>query len=98
MWCCQDLRRGRGVEPPRPHRKRRPPGPELATVLKALEAVSGEIVLERLIDTLLRLAIEHAGAERGVLLISEAAGLVIRAEATVSAGAVTVRMCDAPAG
>ena len=71
---------------------------ELATVLKALQAVSGEIVLEDLIDTLLRLAIEHAGAERGVLLISEAAGLMMRAEATVSGGAVTVRLCDARMG
>ena len=71
---------------------------ELATVLKALQAVSGEIVLERLIDTLLRLAIEHAGAERGVLLISEATGLVMRAEAAVSGGAVTVRLCDARVG
>jgi PAS domain S-box-containing protein len=67
---------------------------ELATVLKALQAVSGEIVLEQLIDTLLRLAIEHAGAERGVLMISEAAGLVMRAEATVSGGTVTVRLRD----
>ena len=73
-------------------------GLELATVLKALQAVSGEIVLEHLIDKLLRLAIEHAGAERGVLLMSEANGLVMRAEATVSAGAVTVRLCDARVG
>ena len=32
---------------------------ELETVLKALQAVSGEIVLERVIETLLHLAIEH---------------------------------------
>ena len=42
---------------------------ELATVLKVSEAVSGEIVLEKLIETLLRTAPEHAGAERGLLLL-----------------------------
>ena len=92
------LAREDGVPQPRQTINEHLEGLELATVLKALEAVSGEIVLERLIDTLLRLAIEHAGAERGVLLISEAAGLVMRAEATVSAGAVTVRLCDARVG
>ena len=39
---------------------------DLATVIKVSQAVSGEIVLEKLIDTLMRTAIEQAGAERGV--------------------------------
>jgi hypothetical protein len=39
---------------------------DLATVVKVSQAVSGEIVLEKLIDTIMRSAIEHAGAERGV--------------------------------
>ena len=43
---------------------------DLATVIKVSQAVSGEIVLERLIDTLMRTAIEHAGAERGLLILS----------------------------
>ena len=42
---------------------------DLATVVKVSEAVSGEIVLEKLIDTLMRTAIEHAGAERGLLIL-----------------------------
>jgi PAS domain S-box-containing protein len=71
---------------------------ELATVLRALQAVSGEIVLDRLIDTLLRLAIEHAGAERGVLLMSEPDGLVMRAEATVSDETIGIRLCETPVG
>ena len=41
---------------------------DLATVIKVSQAVSGEIVLEKLIDTLVRTAIEHAGAERGLLI------------------------------
>jgi predicted ATPase/GAF domain-containing protein len=42
---------------------------DLITVIKVSEAVSGEIVLEKLVDTLMRAAIEHAGAERGVLIL-----------------------------
>src|SRR5713101_9497610 len=37
---------------------------DLSTVIKVSQAVSGEMVLEKLIDRLMRAAIEHAGAER----------------------------------
>jgi hypothetical protein len=40
---------------------------DLGTVMKASQAVSGEIVLEQLIETLMVIAVEHAGAERGLL-------------------------------
>src|SRR5262249_41048037 len=42
---------------------------DLATMIEASQALSGEMVLEKLIDRLLRAAIEHAGAERGVLIV-----------------------------
>jgi PAS domain S-box-containing protein len=54
---------------------------DLATVIKISEAVSGEIVLEKLIDTLMRSALEHAGAGRGVLLVSNKGELRIEAVA-----------------
>ena len=38
---------------------------DLGTIIKVSQAVSAEMVLEKLIDTLMRTAIEHAGAERG---------------------------------
>ena len=38
---------------------------DLATVIKVSQAVSGEIVLEKTLDMLMRTAIEQAGAERG---------------------------------
>ncbi|WNG54847.1 AAA family ATPase [Archangium gephyra] len=41
------------------------------TVVKAQQAISGEIVLERLAATLLRVAIENAGAQRGALLLPQ---------------------------
>lgn len=37
------------------------------TVVKTQQVISGEIVLERLVTTLLRAAIENAGAQRGAL-------------------------------
>jgi predicted ATPase/signal transduction histidine kinase len=47
------------------------------TVVKAQQAISGEIVLERLAATLLRAAIENAGAQRGALLLPRGDGLSV---------------------
>ncbi|MBV8664120.1 MAG: PAS domain S-box protein, partial [Hyphomicrobiales bacterium] len=69
---------------------------DLATVLKVSQAVSGEIVLERLLDTLMRTAVEQAGAERGLLLISHEGELRIAAEATTRDDAIAVRLGDQP--
>jgi len=57
---------------------------DLATVIKVSEAVSGEIVLEKLVDTIMRTAIEHAGAERGLLILPRGEDYRIEAEATTS--------------
>src|SRR5262249_41436115 len=69
---------------------------DLATVLKVSQAVSGEIVLEKLVDTLLRTAIKHAGAERGLLILPHAGELSIEAEANTSGDTVTVCLREAP--
>jgi len=69
---------------------------ELATVLKISQAVSGEIVLENLIDALLRTAIEHAGAERGLLILPRGAELQVQAEATTGGSSVRIELCDVP--
>ena len=63
---------------------------DLATVIKVSQAVSGEMVLEKLIDTLMRTAIEHAGAERGLLILPRGDELRIAAEATTSGDTVIV--------
>jgi PAS domain S-box-containing protein len=65
---------------------------DLATVIKVSQAVSGEIVLENLIDTLMRTAIEHAGAERGLLILPGSDELRIAAEATTGSDMVIVRL------
>ncbi|KFE62733.1 trifunctional serine/threonine-protein kinase/ATP-binding protein/sensor histidine kinase [Hyalangium minutum] len=49
------------------------------TVVKAQQAISGEIVLERLADTLLKVAIENAGAQRGALLLPHGGTLSVMA-------------------
>jgi PAS domain S-box-containing protein len=63
---------------------------DLATVIKVSEAVSGEIVLEKLIDTLMRTAVEHAGAERGLLILARGDDYRIEAEATTGSEEVKV--------
>ena len=69
---------------------------DLATVIGVCQTVSGEIVLEKLLDTLLRTAIEHAGAERGLLVIARGAEPRIAAEARIDGDTVAVHLCDAP--
>ena len=57
---------------------------DLSTVIKVSEAVSGEIVLDKLIDTLMRMAVEHAGAQRGLLILPR--GDEYRIEAEIKSG------------
>ncbi|SEL45825.1 Predicted ATPase [Stigmatella aurantiaca] len=49
------------------------------TVVKAQQAVSSEIVLERLVTTLLHAAIENAGAQKGALLLLNGDTLTVAA-------------------
>ena len=65
---------------------------DLATVIKVSEAVSGEIVLEKLIDTLARTAVEHAGAERGVLILPRGNEYWVEAEVTTGSDKVEVHL------
>src|SRR6266436_2925828 len=69
---------------------------DLATVIKVSQAISGEIVLEMLIDTLMRTALEQAGAERGLLILSRGAEPRIEAEATTGGDTVVVQLRDQP--
>jgi PAS domain S-box-containing protein len=65
---------------------------DVGTVLKAAQAVSGEIELGKLIETLLRIAVEHAGAERGLLILFPGDEPRIAAEATTGRGQVEVTL------
>jgi PAS domain S-box-containing protein len=63
------------------------------TVVRASQALSSEIFLERLIEILMRIAIEDAGADRGLLVLPEGEGQRIEAEATADRDGIKVRVC-----
>jgi PAS domain S-box-containing protein len=65
---------------------------DLGTAIKASHAVSGEIVLEKLIETLLVIAVEHAGAERGLLILPRGEEHRIEAEAGTGRDKVEVQL------
>ncbi|PTL76235.1 AAA family ATPase [Vitiosangium sp. GDMCC 1.1324] len=56
------------------------------TVVKAQQAISGEIVLQRLATTLMQVAIENAGAQRGALLLARGDKLPVMAISGASPG------------
>ena len=68
---------------------------DVETAIKASQAVSGEIVLENLIKTLMVIAVEHAGAERGVLILPRGDQLWVEAEATTGVNTVEVSLRQA---
>ncbi|MGA8584811.1 MAG: PAS domain S-box protein [Roseiarcus sp.] len=63
---------------------------DVETAIKASQAVSGEIVLENLIKTLMVIAVEHAGAERGVLILPRGDQLWVEAQVTTGLKTVEV--------
>jgi PAS domain S-box-containing protein len=65
---------------------------DLATVVKVSQTVSGEIVLKRLIETLMVTALQHAGAERGLLILLRGDQMQIEAEATTDRDTIAVRL------
>jgi PAS domain S-box-containing protein len=65
---------------------------DLATVIKVSETVSSEIVLEKVIDTIMRTAIEHAGAERGLLILPRGDDYQIEAEITTGSSELAVSL------
>jgi len=65
-------------------------------VIKASQAVSREVVFDRLLATLMRTMIENAGAERGSLLLVCEDKLWVVAEACVIGESLDVRLCEEP--
>ncbi|HHP7231624.1 MAG TPA: AAA family ATPase [Xenococcaceae cyanobacterium] len=56
---------------------------DLKSVLKASQALSGEIVLETLLTKLMKIVIENAGAQKGFLILQKAENWFIEAEGTI---------------
>ena len=65
---------------------------DVETVVKASQALSSEIVLRELIEKLMRIAVEHAGAERALLILLRGDEPQIEAEATTGRGRVEVNV------
>jgi PAS domain S-box-containing protein len=71
---------------------------DLESALKLSEEISGEMVLERLIENVLRTAIERAGALRGLLIVPRGEELHIEAEAKAVGDRVTMHLGESVNG
>jgi predicted ATPase/signal transduction histidine kinase len=65
---------------------------DVGTVVKASQAVSSEIELGKLIETLMRISLEHAGAERGLLILFRGNEARITAQATTGGSNIEVTL------
>jgi PAS domain S-box-containing protein len=69
---------------------------DVASVVKASQALSGEIELPRLIDRLMTIALENAGADRGLLILPSGDEYLIQAEARATGDRIEVTMRREP--
>ena len=70
---------------------------DVETVVRASQALSSEMVFPRLIERLLRITVEHAGAERGLLILIRDGEPRIEAEATTGPGKIDVAVREGQA-
>jgi PAS domain S-box-containing protein len=69
---------------------------DAASVVKASQAVSSEIELPKLIERLMRIAIENAGADRCLLILPSGDEYLIQAEAQTTGDQIEVTMREEP--
>ncbi|MFM0700664.1 trifunctional serine/threonine-protein kinase/ATP-binding protein/sensor histidine kinase [Paraburkholderia sediminicola] len=65
---------------------------DVDSIVRASQAVSGEILLEDLIGALMKITLEQAGADRAILMLQRAGNLVPAAEAQRTASSVAVSL------
>jgi predicted ATPase/signal transduction histidine kinase/GAF domain-containing protein/CheY-like chemotaxis protein/tRNA A-37 threonylcarbamoyl transferase component Bud32 len=63
---------------------------DIATVMKASEAISGEIVQDKLLSRLMKNLIENVGAQKGYLILETQGKLLIEAEGAINDERITV--------
>jgi PAS domain S-box-containing protein len=68
---------------------------DVETVVKASQALSSEMVISTVVEKLMQIAVEHAGAERGLLILLRGDEPRIEAEATTGHGRVKVAIRQA---
>jgi PAS domain S-box-containing protein len=71
---------------------------DVATVVKASQALSSEIVLPKLIERLLTIALENAGADRALLILPSESDHLIQAEAHAVGDQLEVVLGEKPIG
>ncbi|HEY9659338.1 MAG TPA: ATP-binding protein, partial [Allocoleopsis sp.] len=64
---------------------------DLGTVMKAAQALSGEIVLGNLLTVFMQILLENAGAETGVLILEKAGNLFIEATGRINPHEIIVQ-------
>ncbi|WP_293090330.1 AAA-like domain-containing protein [Okeania sp. SIO3B5] len=63
---------------------------DLTTVMKASQAISGEIKLENLLNNLMKITIENAGAQTGFLILYHQGNWLIEAQGKINSDEVTI--------
>lgn len=63
---------------------------DIDTIMKASEAIAGEIVLDKLLSQLMKILIENVGAQMGYLILENQGKLLIKAEFALDNQEVTI--------
>ena len=69
---------------------------DVASVVKASQALSSEILLTKLVEQLMKIAIENAGADRGLLILPSGDDYLIQAEARATGDQIEVTLRQEP--
>jgi PAS domain S-box-containing protein len=69
---------------------------DIAAVVKASQVLSGEVMLPKLIEQLLTIAIENAGADRGLLILPSGDEYQVQAEVQATGDRIEVAMRQKP--
>ncbi|MGZ4981061.1 MAG: diguanylate cyclase domain-containing protein [Methylobacter sp.] len=67
---------------------------DVSAITQASQAISGEIRLDKLITTLLKISIKHSGAQKALLILNNGKKLSIQAQGWVKQGAIDVQVDD----
>jgi hypothetical protein len=90
-WLAKADARGRTRETASPDQQL-----DVAAVVKASQALSGEMLLPRLIERLMTIALQNAGADRGLLILPAGHEYLIQAEARATDSQIEVTMRQEP--
>jgi diguanylate cyclase (GGDEF)-like protein len=67
---------------------------DISAIIQASQAISGEIQIDKLITTLLKIAIKHSGAQKALLILNNGKTLSIQAQGLARQEAINVKVQD----